>query len=87
MAKKTDTPEVDNRTDEEKAAAAAEEAAAKAAAEAADAEKPEEPALYMSKIRLFNPDQNKYLHDMPQPLDIDNYWQCQLDAGVMTKVR
>lgn len=45
------------------------------------------PALYISRIPIWNPDQKKYLQDTPQELVIDNFWQVQLDAGILKKVQ
>ena len=58
-----------------------------AGVEPAAAEAEELPALYTSRIRLCNPFQNEYLHDIPRKLTIDSWWEAQIEAGLVTKVQ
>lgn len=79
--------EVEKIAAEAAAADAAAKAEAAAAAPVAAEEAVEKEALYVSKIPLFNPDQGVYLHETPKAIEVDNWWTCQIDAGLVKKVR
>lgn len=41
--------------------------------------------LYYSNIPIWNPDQKTYLHNLPQAIVVDRYWQMQITAGIVKK--
>jgi hypothetical protein len=40
---------------------------------------------YVSKLRMYHPYQNIYIHDMPVAVDLDSWLQSQIEAGIVTK--
>jgi hypothetical protein len=44
--------------------------------------------LYFSRIRICNPYQKVYMHDIPQPIaKMDGWWLAQINAGVIQKTK
>lgn len=40
---------------------------------------------YVSKLRMYHPYQNIYIHDIPVAMDLDSWLQSQIEAGIVTK--